>query len=56
MGAFDHLPYRRGVGIDMSREMLSVARANLDRAGVPHAQVRLGDIYAGGVDWAGFGG
>lgn len=38
--------YRRGVGIDMSREMLSVARANLDRAGVGHAQVRQGDIYA----------
>lgn len=37
--------YRRGVGIDMSREMLSVARANLDRAGVAHAQVRQGDIY-----------
>ena len=26
--------YRRGVGIDMSREMLAVARANLDKAGV----------------------
>ena len=26
--------YRRGVGIDMSREMLTVARANLDKAGV----------------------
>ena len=26
--------YRRGVGIDLSREMLAVARANLDRAGV----------------------
>jgi ubiquinone/menaquinone biosynthesis C-methylase UbiE len=37
--------YRRGVGIDLSREMLSVARANLDRAGVGHAQVRQGDIY-----------
>jgi len=37
--------YRRGVGIDMSREMLAVARANLDRAGVSHAQVRQGDIY-----------
>lgn len=37
--------YRRGVGIDMSREMLSVARANLDRAGISHAQVRQGDIY-----------
>lgn len=38
--------YRRGVGVDMSREMLSVARANLDRAGVHHAQVRQGDIFA----------
>jgi ubiquinone/menaquinone biosynthesis C-methylase UbiE len=38
--------YRRGVGMDMSREMLAVARANLDRAGVAHAQVRQGDIYA----------
>ncbi|MDN2566863.1 metalloregulator ArsR/SmtB family transcription factor [Aquibium sp. A9E412] len=36
--------YQRGVGIDFSREMLAVARANLDRAGVTHAQVRLGDI------------
>ncbi len=38
--------YRRGVGVDMSREMLAVARANLDKAGVAHAQVRQGDIYA----------
>jgi len=38
--------YRRGVGMDMSREMLAVARANLDKAGVSHAQVRQGDIYA----------
>lgn len=38
--------YRRGVGIDMSREMLAVARANLDRAGVAHAQVRQGDLLA----------
>ncbi|MBS3649157.1 metalloregulator ArsR/SmtB family transcription factor [Pseudaminobacter sp. 19-2017] len=38
--------YRRGIGIDLSREMLAVARANLDRAGVSHAQVRQGDIYA----------
>jgi methylenetetrahydrofolate reductase (NADPH) len=42
--------YRRGVGIDMSREMLAVARANLDRAGVAHAQVRQGDIYAPPVE------
>ncbi|MCX7306031.1 MAG: metalloregulator ArsR/SmtB family transcription factor [Hyphomicrobiales bacterium] len=38
--------YRRGVGMDMSREMLAVARANLDKAGIGHAQVRQGDIYA----------
>ena len=37
--------YVRGVGIDASADMLAVARANLDRAGVAHAQVRLGDIY-----------
>ncbi len=42
--------YRRGVGIDMSREMLAVARANLDRAGVTHAQVRQGDVYAPPVE------
>ncbi|WP_336067940.1 metalloregulator ArsR/SmtB family transcription factor [Nitratireductor rhodophyticola] len=38
--------YQRGVGIDLSREMLAVARANLDRAGIANAQVRLGDISA----------
>lgn len=42
--------YRRGVGIDMSREMLAVARANLDKAGVTHAQVRQGDIFAPPVE------
>lgn len=36
---------RRAVGVDASTAMLAVARANLDRAGVGHAQVRLGDIY-----------
>ncbi|MGF0538604.1 ArsR/SmtB family transcription factor [Agrobacterium sp. ES01] len=36
--------YRRGVGIDASRDMLSVARANLDKAGVLKASVRQGDI------------
>ena len=34
----------------MSREMLTVARANLDRAGVHNAQVRQGDIYAPPVE------
>ena len=42
--------YRRGVGIDMSREMLTVARANLDKAGVANAQVRQGDIFAPPVE------
>lgn len=46
--------YRRGVGIDMSREMLSVARANLDRAGISNAQVRQGDIFAPPVERGGF--
>jgi DNA-binding transcriptional ArsR family regulator len=35
----------RGQGIDLSREMLSVARANLSRADLGHCQVRQGDIY-----------
>jgi ubiquinone/menaquinone biosynthesis C-methylase UbiE len=34
------------IGIDSSREMLAVARASLDQAGVRNAQVRHGDIYA----------
>jgi ArsR family transcriptional regulator len=38
----DH--YRRGIGIDRSREMLTVARAKLAAAGIAHAQVRLGEI------------
>lgn len=36
---------QRGVGIDLSREMLNVARANLERAGLDHCQVRLCDMY-----------
>ncbi|WP_378949890.1 ArsR/SmtB family transcription factor [Mesorhizobium sp. ANAO-SY3R2] len=42
--------YRRGIGIDMSREMLAVARANLDKAGVANAQVRQGDIFSPPVE------
>lgn len=42
--------YRRGVGVDRSREMLAVARAKLERAGITHAQVRLGNVYAPPVD------
>ncbi|KFB09666.1 ArsR/SmtB family transcription factor [Nitratireductor basaltis] len=42
--------YRRGVGVDLSREMLAVARANLEKADILHAQVRLGDVYAPPVE------
>lgn len=40
--------YKRGIGIDSSREMLTVARSRLASAGITHAQVRMGDI--GDVD------
>ena len=42
--------YRRGIGIDQSRDMLAVARANLDKARITNAQVRQGDIYAPPVE------
>jgi ubiquinone/menaquinone biosynthesis C-methylase UbiE len=35
----------KGIGVDMSREMLSVARANLDQDDVQNCQVRQGDMY-----------
>jgi ubiquinone/menaquinone biosynthesis C-methylase UbiE len=35
----------RALGIDQSREMLSVARVNLERAGLGNGIVRLGDMY-----------
>lgn len=35
----------RGLGIDCSREMLAVARANLEAANLPHCQVRQADIH-----------
>jgi ubiquinone/menaquinone biosynthesis C-methylase UbiE len=35
----------RALGIDQSREMLSIARVNLERAGLENASVRLGDMY-----------
>ncbi len=37
--------YRHGTGVDASREMLSVARANLERSGISKATIRLGDIF-----------
>ncbi len=36
----------RAVGIDGSAEMLALARANLERAGLRHAVVRQGDLLA----------
>lgn len=36
----------RGEGIDSSREMLSIARLNLDRPELRHAQVRHGDLFS----------
>jgi len=35
----------RGTGIDLSHEMLQVARAKLEQAGHRHCQVRHGDMY-----------
>lgn len=35
----------QALGIDQSREMLAVARVNLERAGLENARVRLGDMY-----------
>jgi ubiquinone/menaquinone biosynthesis C-methylase UbiE/DNA-binding transcriptional ArsR family regulator len=36
---------RRGLGLDLSHEMLSMARATLDAAGLRQCQVRHGDMY-----------
>src|SRR5919197_4535776 len=35
----------RGLGLDLSLDMLALARARLDRAGMRHCSVRQGDIY-----------
>lgn len=35
-----------GEGVDLSREMLSVARHNLDQGGHAHCHVRQGDLYS----------
>jgi len=37
---------RRSVGVDLSREMLNVARANLESSPLRNWQVRRGDLYA----------
>lgn len=36
---------KRAVGVDLSREMLAVARANLQKADLRNCQVRHGDMY-----------
>ncbi|QQS13674.1 MAG: metalloregulator ArsR/SmtB family transcription factor [Rhodospirillales bacterium] len=38
--------FDRVIGIDQSREMLAVARANLARSGLANAEIRRGDMYA----------
>jgi ubiquinone/menaquinone biosynthesis C-methylase UbiE len=35
----------RGLGLDLSLDMLALARARIDRAGLRHCSVRQGDIY-----------
>ena len=35
----------RAVGVDLSREMLAVARVNLERAGLEHCSVRQADLF-----------
>jgi len=44
----------RGVGIDLSHEMLALARSRLDSAGLWECQVRHGDMYQLPVDDADF--
>jgi len=44
----------RALGIDQSREMLSIARVNLERAGLENGSVRLGDMYQLAVPDASF--
>lgn len=44
--------FENGVGFDLSREMLAVARANLEKAGVANAQVRHGDLFSLPVETA----
>lgn len=35
---------KRGIGFDINANMLALARANLDKAHLPHCQVRLADV------------
>lgn len=36
---------KRGIGIDLSKDMLAYARARLDKPELAHTQVRLGDLF-----------
>ncbi len=38
--------FTRGEGIDMSRDMLAVARSKLEDAGLDHCRVRQGDLFS----------
>ncbi len=38
--------FAQGVGYDVSHEMLAIARANLEAAGVSNAQARHGDLFS----------
>lgn len=40
-----HGRYRRAIGVDASRDMLAVARANIEKAGLENATIRHGDIF-----------
>lgn len=43
-------PAATGTGLDLSREMLALARSRLDRAGLHNCSVRQGDMYQ--LPWA----
>ena len=40
----------RGIGIDLSHEMLTIARTNLEAADLAHCQVRLANMYSVPLD------
>ena len=44
----------RAVGVDSSHSMLSVARANLERAGVSGCELRQGDVYCPPIEAGAF--
>ena len=44
----------RAVGVDQSPQMLALARARIERAGLRHVQLRQGDIYAAPVEPDGY--